>query len=300
MKRKPQNDLGNVSQLQPIASAHGVVRPTWIKVGNQTSFAAAVLEPFEFAVANGFGAFEFFPDRGYSGVGGWAESDLSSDTRQAICRTAHDQNIKLTVHAPLAFNPLVNANDARLRTTVEFAHDLGATLVNLHLEVEQGVERFVEALGPTLRLTAEAGLKLALENTVWTGPEDFNRLFAELRRRGEFPLAHAGMCFDLGHANLFGATQNNYWKYFDALSADVPIIHLHLHENFGDRDSHLTLFTGPARENPAGIAGLLERLQRRNFSGCAILEQWPQPPTLLVSARNQLVELLEVRRGANR
>ncbi len=270
-----------------------------MRTGNQTSFAASVLEPFEFAVANSFTAFEFFPDRGYSGVGGWDESDLSGDTRRAIGRTAHEKNIELTVHAPLTFNPVVNADTSRLRKTVEFAHELGATLLNLHLEVEQGVERFAEALGPTLQLTAEAGLKLAIENTVWTGPQDFNQLFAVLRR-GKFPAAHAGMCFDLGHANLFGATQNNYWKYFDALGADVPVIHLHLHENFGDRDSHLTLFTGPARENAAGIAGLLERLQRRNFSGCAILEQWPQPASLLVNARNRLAELLEVRPGAIR
>ncbi len=264
-----------------------------LRIGNQTSFAASVLEPFEFAVANGFTAFEFFPDRGYSGIGGWDEGDVSGDTRQSISRTARVHQMELTVHAPLTFNPAVNADDASLGHTIEFAHDLGATLVNLHLDTSRGVEHFVEALGPTLRLTAEAGLKLAIENTVWTGPQDFNHCFAELRRHGEVPSAHAGMCFDLGHANLFGATQNHYLKYFDALGADVPVIHLHLHENFGDRDSHLTLFTGPARENPAGLRGLVERLRQRHFSGCAILEQWPQPSALLVNARDGLAELVK-------
>ncbi len=271
-----------------------------LRIGNQTSFAAAVLEPFEFAVANGFTAFEFFPDRGFSGTGGWNEKDLGDATRQHIRQVALENKMELTVHAPLEFNPLLNPQDGRLYSTVEFAQAVGATLVNLHLETGQGTRRFVEALGPALQLTAEAGLKLAIENTVWTGPDDFNQCFALLQSRGEFPTAHAGMCFDLGHANLFGATQNNYWKYFDALGAEVPVIHLHLHENYGDRDSHLTLFTGPARDNPAGIEGLLARLQRRNFSGCAILEQWPQPPSLLLNARNRLAELLEARRVANR
>lgn len=282
MKRKIPDDNG----------AHGVTRPTNIRIGNQTSFAAAVLEPFEFAVANGFTAFEFFPDRGFSGTGGWHECDLNDAIRQSIRQTASEKKIELAVHAPLEFNPLQPNHDDRLYSTVEFAHAIGATLVNLHLEISQGVGKFAESLGPALQLTAEAGLKLAIENTVWTGPEDFNQLFAALRRRGEVPFAHAGMCFDLGHANLFGATQNDYCRYLNSLSASTPIIHLHLHENFGDRDSHLTLFTGPARENPGGIRGMLDRMARRNFSGCAILEQWPQPPSLLVNARDGLMKLL--------
>jgi sugar phosphate isomerase/epimerase len=266
-----------------------------IRVGNQTSFAASVMEPFEFAVANGFTAFEFFPDCGFSGVGGWHENDLNDEARRAIRQTASEKGIELTVHAPLEFNPLNHGEDGRLYSTVEFAHGLGATLVNLHLDVSQGVGRFVESLGPALRLTAEAGLKLAIENTVWTGPDDFNQLFSALYQDGEIPSAHAGMCFDLGHANLFGATQNDYCRYVDSLSTQVPIIHLHLHENYGDRDSHLALFTGPARENPAGIEGLLDRLKHRSFSGCAILEQWPQPPSLLVNARDRLLELVVIK-----
>jgi sugar phosphate isomerase/epimerase len=262
-----------------------------IRIGNQTSFAAAILEPFEFAVANGFAAFEFFPDQGFSGIGGWHENDLADAARRAIRQIAIEHKIELTVHAPLEYNPLDHCEEGRLSSAIEFAHAIGATILNLHLDVGQGVERFVEALVPALRLTAAAGLKLAIENTVWTGPEDFNELFSLLRDRATFPSAHCGMCFDLGHANLFGATQNNYWRYLDTLSPQVPVIHLHLHENFGDRDSHLTLFTGPARENIAGIAGFFDRLKARKYSGCAILEQWPQPPTLLVEARDKLVKL---------
>jgi hypothetical protein len=52
------------------------------------------------------------------------------------------------------------------------------------------------------------------------------------------------------------------------------------------------LFTGPSRNNPAGLAGFVERLNRRAFNGCAILEQWPQPATLLVDAMNRLDDLI--------
>lgn len=263
-----------------------------IRIGNQTSFAAAwPLEPFEFAVWNGFSAFEFFPDRGPSGDSGWHEDDLNDSTRVYILRTAREKKIELTVHAPLELNPAHNPDDPRLRSTIHFAKAIGATLVNLHLDVTHGADQFVESLATTLRATDEAKLKLSIENTVWTGPEHFNQFFATLRR-SRLPHTHVGMCFDLGHANLFGGTQNNYWRYLDSLSLDVPIIHLHLHENFGDRDSHLPLFTGASRENPAGIQGLLQRLADRHFTGCAILEQWPQPPSLLVDARDGLLRLM--------
>jgi sugar phosphate isomerase/epimerase len=265
-----------------------------LRIGNQTAFSAgSILEPFEFALANDFTAFEFFPDRGPTGVGGWQEGDLDAATRQHIRRAALEQDVEITVHAPLEFIPLNDPVDCRLASTVAFAREVGATLVNLHLDIGQGAAAFVDALTPTLHLTAQAGLKLAIENTVWTGPEDFNALFAVLRQRGDLPTGHVGMCFDLGHANLFGATQNNYWRYLDALTRDVRIIHLHLHENFGERDSHLPLFSGPSRLNATGIAGVLSRLRQRDFEGCAILEQWPQPTSLLVNARDGLLNLLQ-------
>ncbi len=265
-----------------------------IRIGNQTSFAAAaMLDPFEFAIANGFTAFEFFPNRGFSGCQGWDEREVRQETRRHIRETASAKGIELTVHAPLEIDPLRDSEDGRLYSTVEFAAEIGATLLNLHLDPRQGAERFVEALRPALLLTAEAHLELALENTVFTGAEDFNRFFDALCPRGDFPSAHAGMCLDLGHANLYEATRNDYWRFLDGLSDHVPIIHLHLHENFGDRDSHLTLFTGPSRENTTGLEGLIARVLGRGFAGCAILEQWPQPPSLLVDARNRLRGLLE-------
>jgi len=270
-----------------------------IRIGNQTAYSArSVMEPFEFAMQQGFTAFEFFPDRGPMGVGGWAETDLGDSTRRWIQQSAVEYGIQLTVHAPLEFQPAQNPEDPRLHSVVTFAHDIGAALINLHLDVGAGPEMFVRSLKPTLLATAEAGLGLTLENTVWSGPADFNAFFSALHARADLPNTHVGMCFDLGHANLFGGTCNDYWKYLDALSPLVRITHLHLHENFGDRDSHLPLFTGPSRNNATGIAGMLKRVRQHGFSGCAILEQWPNPPALLVQARDGLLNLLGASRVA--
>ena len=264
-----------------------------LRIGNQTAFTAgSALEPFEFALEQGFKAFEFFPDRGPAGTAGWDERGMSLDEREYIRRAAEACGLALAVHAPLAFDPLKGPSDSRLESTVELARDIGAGLVNLHLDMSQGAEAFGRALLPALKATHKAGLNLALENTVWTGPGEVNTFFDWLCTH-ESPLAkHAGLCFDLGHANVCAATLNDYCEFLDQLSPGVRIIHLHLHENFGDRDAHLPLFTGPSRNNPAGILGLLQRLQDRCFDGCAILEQWPRPPGLLVEARDRLELLL--------
>src|ERR1041385_5002974 len=134
-----------------------------VKIGNQTSFAAvSTLDPFEFAIANGFGAFEFFPDRGFSGKEGWDERDLNDETRRYIRQSASARGIELTVHAPLEINPLRDPEDGRIYSTVEFAAEIGAKLVNVHLDLSEGAERFVEALRGALLLTAEAHVMLAL------------------------------------------------------------------------------------------------------------------------------------------
>jgi sugar phosphate isomerase/epimerase len=262
-------------------------------VGNQTSYAAkSMLQPFEFALEHGFEAFEFFPDRGPSGDDGWDERGIGINEREYIRHAAEACDLVLTVHAPLAYQPLREPRDGRLASTMEFARDIGARLVNLHLDMRQGAEAFGQALNPVIQATRKARLQLTLENTVWTPPEDFNAFFRWLRECAKGTTQHVGMCFDLGHANLCEATRNDYCGYLDRLSPEVPIVHLHLHENYGDHDSHLPLFSGPSMENPAGLVGLLERLRRRGFSGCGILEQWPQPPEGLVAARDRLRLLL--------
>src|SRR5208283_760872 len=88
------------------------------------------------------------------------------------------------------------------------------------------------------------------------------------------------------------ATHNRYLEFVDRLDSRVPIIHAHLHENWGDADTHLPLFTGPAGRDDSGIRGLIERLRHRDFSGSIILEQWPDPPSLLNQARDRLLALL--------
>ncbi|HWW00828.1 MAG TPA: PEP/pyruvate-binding domain-containing protein [Candidatus Acidoferrum sp.] len=261
-----------------------------IRIGNQTAaWAATPVEPFDYALTQGFDAFEWFPDK--KPGAGWDESDLDRNARQRIRELGRTRGIRFSVHGRWQANLLAPGSYPLVLEDLELARDLGAALLNIHLAHEQGLAVFVEAIVPLVKRTAEVGLQLAIENTPHHSPEEFNELFARLRALESTQTGHVGMCLDLGHANLCAATRNNYLGFVDRLDSQVPLIHLHLHENWGDADTHLPLFTGPAARDDSGIRGLVARLRKRNFSGSAILEQWPKPPALLNNARDRLLEM---------
>ena len=251
-----------------------------IRIGNQTAFSAVTAEePFHYAVKNGFDAFEWFPDKNQSGQG-WNAEDIDSEKRSYIKETAREHDITLSVHVSLLANPLDVETNWIIMEEIKFAEDIGAELINIHLSVHREIEFYVQAVMPLIRQMKKAGIKIAFENTPFTTPEDFNRLFALLQEMEIIEKGYVGMCFDVGHANLCNATHNDYLSFIDRLSAKVPIIHIHMHENYGDYDSHFPVFTGPSGTNSDGIRGLMGRLKKSEFSGSIILEQWPEPHSL--------------------
>jgi phosphoglucan,water dikinase len=275
--------LGNPRRDSPVEGG-------MVFIGNQTScWAPRPTEPFDYALSERFDAFEWFPDK--KPEAGWDDADLDGAAREQIRQSAGVGGMRLSVHARWQANPLRADSQPLFDKDVRLASDLGARLLNIHLYEEQGLPRFVEAVTPWIKQTAQAGLQLSIENTPHHTPEQFNELFARLRELDSISTTHVGMCLDIGHANLAGATLNNYIGFCDRLEQGVPIIHVHLHENWGDADSHLPLFTGPAGRDDSGIRALIERLKQRHFSRSIILEQWPQPPSLLQNARDRLLKL---------
>lgn len=275
-----------------------------IRIGNQTAISCAdPLEPFRFALRHGFDAFEWFADKKQNADGstaGWDEADMDAAARIHIRDAGTTHDVRFTVHAPWQANPLHADGIPLLIRSIDFARDIGADLVNLHLYMDEGAQAYVRSLEPVLRHAAAAGLRISIENTPHTTPADFNETFAYLSELSTIPPGTAGMCLDIGHANLCAPTRNHFIRYLDALAAAVPIIHIHAHENHGDADSHLTLFTGPSRDDDTGVRAFLERLRRRDYRGALILEQWPNPPQLLVEAATRLRTLLAPRPSAMR
>lgn len=266
------------------------IRRPRVRIGNQTARAATdPLEPYTFALRHGFDAFEWFSD--HHADEGFAFEQLGETQRAELRTAAQAHDIQFSVHAPWTADPWEHGDEAALRESVRFAADIGADPIVLHMNPDAPATAFLEALTPTAHQARELNIRLALENTVRTTPEMVNALFAAARNDPALS-ATLGMCFDLGHANLCPSTRHDFLGYLDQLDARVPIIHVHLHENFGDFDSHLTLFTGPAGADDAGVRGLLERLAQRCFAGCLVLEQWPEPADLLVAARDRLLAML--------
>jgi sugar phosphate isomerase/epimerase len=265
--------------------------PNSIGVGNQTAFSAqSPLQPFEYALTNGFEVFEWFPDKRPSGQG-WEEDDLTMNERLEVRKLATAHRVRFSVHARWQANPLNVEDHYILRKDIRLAQDLGASLLCIHLYHEAGPEAYAQAILPLVDRLAEARIRLSIENTPLTTPEHFNELFAHLRELPAGLMDSIGMCFDMGHANLCQSALNDYLAYLDQLDPCVPIVHVHLHENWGDYDSHLPLFTGPAANNLAGVRGLIARLKQRGYSGAFILEQWPDPPSLLNEARQRFLRL---------
>src|SRR4030042_2830798 len=172
-----------------------------IRIGNQSSFSAKpTIRPFEYAAAQGFDAFEWFPDKKESGEG-WTEADITKETRSTIRETARAKDIALSVHMSNRTDPLNPGAGELFAKDIGFARDIGAVLFNIHFCPSDGIEAYVRSISPLMELSARSGIRLSIENTLETTPRDFNRLFAYLRGLDSPYVIAVGMCLEVGHAH---------------------------------------------------------------------------------------------------
>lgn len=260
-----------------------------IRIGNQTSrHAKEIRLPYQLAIRQRFDAFEWFSDGGRSS---WCEDEVSLEERAELLQTSREKNILFSVHAPFAADPMTDSGQDAILKSIRFGGDVGADVINVHLFPEHPAKLFADSLQPLLKAAQSVNVRISLENTPSTSPDHFNAVFGVLSAMPE-ARDRIGMCLDSGHANLFAETRNNFVRYVDLLGHHVPIIHWHAHENWGDNDSHLSLFTGPSAEDDRGLRALVQRLKERDFAGSVVLEQWPDPPEFLVQTRLRLQKLL--------
>ncbi len=260
---------------------------TAIRVGNQTNCNVAARLTFEFAVKNGFDAFEWFSD---PGLVGWCEDSMSDSEIARIKTIAAQNDILCSVHAPWRADPTTPHGLAEILRSIRFAGKIGAGLVNFHMFPQYEPFTYVEAIRPLIGAAIDEKVRLSIENTPQSSPASFNAIFAILENIPE-AAGKTGMCLDMGHANLFPETRNDYVAYVNRLTSLVPIIHWHAHENFGSTDDHIPLFRGPSAKDDGMLRQLFRLMQKRKFCGSVVMEQWPNPPEVLVNTRNRFLQL---------
>ncbi len=181
----------------------------------------------------------------------WPDLDpsLLPAVKQAARQLA-EEGLAVTVHAPFmdlnpgAIEPLVReATHQRWMQTLEVAEILQARLVVLHPgfdrwryggQSQPWIDACLEFFPPVLEQAARQQCLLVLENIFEETPET---LVAVLKKLDSPWLGH---CFDAGHWRLFA--KNSMEQWFSSLSPWIR--HLHVHDNFGDRDAHMAVGEG--------------------------------------------------------
>jgi len=204
-------------------------------------------------------------------------------------REALDYGPSIIVHGPFmdlsagAVDPRARAlAEERFLMAVELAAPLGPRTFVFHSGYEKWrydhnpepwLEASLRSWPPVIEAASRVGALVAVENIFEDEPGTLRLLMEEL---GPPKNQGFGLCFDSGHFNLFSKVSLEDW--IEGLAPHI--IHLHLHDNDGTRDSHL-----PVGDGSFDFRGLFSSLSR---SG--------QRPTLTVENQSPEAVLLSIRR----
>ncbi len=184
--------------------------------------------------------------------------------------------VGFTLHLPfvdLNLSSLIEAawrsSVERMQRALEFADQLGAQVGVLHtgqvpirhpLLLEAARQRLAQALAEL----GEPPVPVGVENLVLS-PEDLLETAAELVSVVEAAGRGYGFTLDLPHAYVQGGAEQ-IEAYLRAMEdSRAPLLHLHLHDNHGQRDEHLPLGAG-------NLPYARFKEQLRAFAGTAALE----------------------------
>ena len=216
-----------------------------------------IAEAIEELTGLGFGV-EVWTNRGW-GEEPWVSPELSQEIKASCARTSH-----VSVHTRPEHSKW-NPHD--LQDEVEFCALIGAHALILHpnsLGLE-GPEPRPDFPG-IRRLATQAhrlGVQLVLENT----PDTMWALDLALDEIGDDPeKTNLGICIDVGHAYISqDAGREPIRNYIERYKGQL--VHLHLHDNFGDADEHL-----PIKDGSIDWQNLADTLKAVEYHGPAVLE----------------------------
>ncbi len=246
-----------------------------------------LMDAIDLAKRHDLSAFEVWADHPHA-----HPDETSSDLRARLRRQLADF-ASVSLHGPLGNASLASINPGIWRESlrqhvaaIELAHDIGATVLVAHPGdlrdarfAAESTRLSQEALAQLARRAEQLDVTVAVENC---GPyhAGIDRTAEDLYRL----IGHVGSprlqaCLDTGHAAV-----NHNAEDLVRLLGDA-IVHLHVHDNHGQRDEHLPIGRGTI--DFSALAAVLS-----HFDGMAIAEVvWDEgrtvdtPETLLLAAQ---------------
>jgi sugar phosphate isomerase/epimerase len=164
---------------------------------------------------------------------------------------APSYSMKYSIHAPVSdlniaalSERLREASTLELMATMEQAIELGVTMVTIHPgtysmvvpgQELKSIEKAKRSLRTLDRVTAEFGIKMAVENM-----PSFRFFLGQKAEELKALVDGTDMriCFDIGHANTMGEIDS----IIDTLGDRIA--NIHIHDNTGDKDEHMTVGDG--------------------------------------------------------
>ncbi len=169
---------------------------------------------------------------------------LRSSHVKKFLKILYKDELECTVHTPyLDLNlgaldkDVLKISRYKIEKAVKVAVDLGAIRCVIHsfyddyrydFKVQKWLDVMAESIEKVLEITNASKTAVVVENVFDRDPVALSKLCRIFRGR-------LWICFDPAHANLFYRVEWNAW--LSALGRYT--IHMHMHDNNGERDQHL-------------------------------------------------------------
>lgn len=197
----------------------------------------------------------------------------SPDDFQQVAAMLESQGLNCTLHAPFfdlnpgALDPHIRqASRNKLRLAFDLIPIFKPKAIVCHLNYESNKHSYKyhswfqhakETWQTLLQLAKQHQTPIVLENTYETNPTQHILMLEALNS----PFCQ--FCLDTGHLQSFAATT---WQVWETI-INRNLSHMHLHDNCGDRDSHLSVGRGNF-----DFSGLFSHLARHKISPTVTIE----------------------------
>jgi sugar phosphate isomerase/epimerase len=182
-------------------------------------------------------------------------------------------NLKYSIHAPfMDVNIAALQEKSRLNSieqikeSIDLANEINAEAVVVHpglasfLANKYFLDTVYELANESIKEIGDYGRDLGVLTTIENMPSFDGMIYQNLNDLDELLVSlDMSMTLDIGHANHVGYTPDR--MIFDSIK------HIHMHDNFGDDDAHLSF-----GEGSIDLKGIVNRLEEKNYDGIYIIE----------------------------